>query len=97
MANLVVVSSGVLVTVSPGIYSDSMNSVGDRYFKQSNISGVYADSSGDSVVVQMTSGKDWYLQIPGYTGTDAMIVDLVDTVAPTTLADLALKIAALII
>jgi len=91
MANIEITTSGTNIDVDFGDYGDGNDMPYDTRYKQADIRKVELFS--DHVAVTMVSESIWYLV---YTSTKTyLIIDKVETVAPTSNTDLYSKLKAL--
>jgi len=95
MANIVITSKGTSgIYVDFGVYEDdSAGLYSPQGFNSNRIDHVFDDGTGVEVVYSGRDPQRWYLCHASTTGY--MIVDSIDGVAPTSIADLVSKITAL--
>ena len=93
MANLVVTSTATKIKVDFGAYSTTVG-YNYAYFSRNSLSAVKSDTASSAVLVECNNEK---FMCAYATSGNALIVDSVDGVAPTSNVDLCDKIAALMV
>jgi hypothetical protein len=92
MANLIITKTTFTVKIEFGIYSEDTN-IKSESFRRNQISEVKERFGGTHITVVILDGEDFDISYNTY--KHAMVVDLIDGVAPTSNEDLFNKLVAL--
>ena len=96
MANIVITSKGVNgIYVDFGVYEDdSLGLFSPQGFNSAFLTNVYDDGMGVCAVMEGRNSQKWCVHYTATTGY--MIIDSIDGVTPTSVADLVEKLTALL-